>query len=162
MTPSSQINPSSHSVSLSLPNLKACEHFSAFVQHPTFIMTALSAARIFHTFHSNTTAVPAEITTQILNYIVADAPPPPLGGGVTTRSAHHPIASVSQTFRSIYLDHPYSTSTKGRATAPIKLRIGEALEFSDLRTLAAFFEDDPDREFEMHVAGAVDSNLHSR
>jgi hypothetical protein len=38
---------------------------------------------------------------------------------------------------------PYSTSTTGRATALVKLRIGEALEFNDLRTLAAFFEDGP-------------------
>ncbi|KAH8663698.1 hypothetical protein BGZ60DRAFT_74150 [Tricladium varicosporioides] len=97
-------------------------------------------------FHSNTTVVPAEITTQILSYIVADARPLPLGGGVTTHSTHHPIASVSQTFRSIYLDHPYSTSTTSRATALVKLRIGEVLEFSDLRTLAAFFEDGPGQD----------------
>lgn len=109
-------------------------------------MTVRSTARIFHTFHSNTTAIPAEITTQILNYIVADAQPLPLGGGVATHSTHHPITSVSQTFRSIYLDHPYLTSTEGRATTPVKLRIGEALEFSDLRTLAAFFEDGPSRD----------------
>jgi hypothetical protein len=80
---------------------------------------------------------------QILNYIVADARPLPLGGGVTTNSAHHPIALVSPTFRSICLDHPYSTSTKGKATAPVKLSISEALEFSDLRTMATFFEDGP-------------------
>jgi hypothetical protein len=36
-------------------------------------------------------------------------------------------------------------STKGRATAPVKLRFGEILEFSDLRSLAAFFEDSPGR-----------------
>ena len=108
-------------------------------------MTALSPVRIFHTFHSSTTAVPADITTQILHYIVADALPLPLGGGVTTYSTHHPIASVLQTLRSIYLDHPYSPSTKGRATAPVKLKIGETLEFSDLRSLAAFFENSPGR-----------------
>ena len=109
-------------------------------------MTVRSIARIFYTFHSNTTAVPAEITTQILNYIVADAQPLPLGGGVATHSTHHPIASVSQTLRSIYLDLPYLPSTNGRATAPVKLRIGDALDFSDLRTLAAFFEDGPGRD----------------
>lgn len=65
---------------------------------------------------------------------------------VTTHSTHHPIASVSQIFRSIYLDHPYSTSTECRATAPVKVSIDEALEFSDLRTLAAFFEDGPGRD----------------
>jgi hypothetical protein len=53
---------------------------------------------------------------------------------------------IDTPFRSIYLDHPYSTSTKGRATAPVKLSIGEALEFSDLRILAAFFEDGPGRD----------------
>jgi hypothetical protein len=106
-------------------------------------MTVLSPARIFSTFHSNTTALPTEITAQILSYVVANAQLQPLGGGVTTHSTHHPIASVSQTFRSIYLDHPYSPSTNGRATAPVKLKIGETLEFSDLRSLAAFFEDGP-------------------
>ncbi|PVH69316.1 hypothetical protein DL98DRAFT_541710 [Cadophora sp. DSE1049] len=100
----------------------------------------------FHTFHNNTTAIPAEITSQILGYIVADARPPPLGGGVKNHVAHHPVASVSRAFRSIYLNHPYSTSTKGRETTPVKVRIGEALEFCDLRTLVAFFEDGPGRD----------------
>ncbi|KAH6712127.1 hypothetical protein BKA61DRAFT_691780 [Leptodontidium sp. MPI-SDFR-AT-0119] len=128
----------------------------------------------FYTFHNNTTVIPAEITSQILGYIVADARPPPLGGGVknhvahsvvdslllkslkttsfngralsTTLVAHHPVASVSREFRSVYLNHPYSTSTKGRETTPVKVRIGEALEFCDLRTLVAFFEDGPSRD----------------
>lgn len=81
-------------------------------QHPPFIMTTLSSSRIYSTFHSNTTALPTEITTQILNYVTADAQPLPLGGGVTTRSTHHPIASVSQTLRLIYLEHPYLPSTR--------------------------------------------------
>ena len=34
----------------------------------------------------------------------------------------------------------------GRATAPVKLRIDEALEFNDLRPLAAFFEDSPGKD----------------
>ncbi|KAL5318084.1 hypothetical protein ACEPPN_015188 [Leptodophora sp. 'Broadleaf-Isolate-01'] len=109
-------------------------------------MSGLSPPLIFDTFHSNTTALPAEITVQILGYIVADARLSPLGGGVRTHAAHHPVASVSRVFRSIYLNQPYSTSTKGRETMPVKLRIGEALEFCDLRTLAAFFEDGPGRD----------------
>lgn len=46
----------------------------------------------------------------------------------------------------IYLDLPYSPFTNGRATAPVELKIGEALEFSELRTLAAVFEDGLDRD----------------
>ena len=99
----------------------------------------------FSTFHSNTTALPTEITTQILGYIVTYARPSPLGGGVRTHAAHHPVASVSSAIRSIYFNLPYSTSTKGRETTPAKLRIGEALEFSDLKTLSAFFEHGPGR-----------------
>ncbi|KAH8587613.1 hypothetical protein B0O99DRAFT_393006 [Bisporella sp. PMI_857] len=109
-------------------------------------MTGPSEAQPFYTFHSNTTAVPAEITLQILNYIVADARPLPLGGGVITRSAHHPVASVSRTFRSIYLSHPYSISTKSKVTTPVKVSIGEVLEFSGLRTIASFFEDGPGQD----------------
>ena len=55
------------------------------------------------------------------------------------------MASVSSAIRSIYFNLPYSTSTKGRETTPAKLRIGEALEFSDLKTLSAFFEHGPGR-----------------
>ena len=115
-------------------------------QQPAFVMSGLSPPLIFDTFHSNTTALPTEITTQILGYIVADARPSPFGGGVRTHAAHHPVASVSRAFRSIYLNQPYTTSTKGRETMPVKLRIGEALEFSDLKTLSAFFEHGPGRD----------------
>lgn len=108
-------------------------------------MAGPSPPLTFDTFHSNTTAIPAKITTQILGYIVADARPSPLGGGVRTNAAHHPVASVSRAFRAIYLNHAYSPSTKGRETTPVKLRIGEALEFCDLRTLTAYFEDGPGR-----------------
>ncbi|PMD60971.1 uncharacterized protein K444DRAFT_628993 [Hyaloscypha bicolor E] len=38
---------------------------------------------------------------------------------------------------------PYLALTTDGATAPVKLRIGEALEFNDQRTLVAFFEDGP-------------------
>jgi len=115
-------------------------------QHPAFIMAGHSTPPTFHTFRSNTTFIPAEITSRILGYVVADSRPSPLGGGVRTHAAHHPVASVSRAIRSIYLNHPYSTSTEGREITPVKLRIGEALEFSDLRTLAAFFEDGPGRD----------------
>ncbi|PVH76119.1 hypothetical protein DL98DRAFT_592576 [Cadophora sp. DSE1049] len=109
-------------------------------------MSDLSLTLIFDTFHSNTTALSTELTTHILSYIVVDARPSPLGGGVRTHAAHHPVASVSRAFRSIYLNHPYSTSTKGRETTLVKIRIGEILEFCDLRTLAAFFDDGPGRD----------------
>ncbi|CZT53335.1 uncharacterized protein RSE6_14829 [Rhynchosporium secalis] len=109
-------------------------------------MSSLSSPLIFDTFHSNTTALPTEITTLIFGYILADARPLPLGGGVRTHTAHHPVASVSSAFRSIYFNLPYSTSTKARETTPAKLRIGEALEFSDLKTLSAFFEHGPGRD----------------
>jgi len=108
-------------------------------------MACHSTPLTFYTFHSITTAIPAEITSQILSYIIEAARPPPLGGGVRTHAAHHPVASVSRVFRSIYLNSSYS-STEGRETTPIILRIGEALEFCDLRTLAAFFEDGPGRD----------------
>ena len=55
------------------------------------------------------------------------------------------MASVSRAFRSVYLDHPYSISTKNKEITPVKLRIGEALEFSDLKTLSAFFKHGPGR-----------------
>ncbi|PVH72090.1 hypothetical protein DL98DRAFT_596344 [Cadophora sp. DSE1049] len=88
-------------------------------------MSALSPARIFYTFHSNTTAVPAEITTQILKYIIADTQPLPLGAGVTIHSTHRPIG-IGITGSSFDLPPPpLSTSTNGRASAPVELKIGE-------------------------------------
>ena len=112
-------------------------------QHPAFVM---ADSPTFYTFHSNTTAIPAEITSQILSYIVTDARPLPLGGGIRAHTAHHPVASVSRAFRSVYLSHCYLSSTEGRETTPIKLRIGEVLDFSDLKTLSAFFEYGPGRD----------------
>ena len=114
-------------------------------QHPAFVMAGHSTPPTFHTFHSNPTFIPAEITSRILGYVIADSRPSPLGGGVRTHAAHHPVASVSRAIRSIYLNHPYSTSTEGREITPVKLRIGEALEFSDLKTLSAFFKHGPGR-----------------
>ncbi|CZT10240.1 uncharacterized protein RAG0_14773 [Rhynchosporium agropyri] len=109
-------------------------------------MSEPSPSPIFDTFHSNTTALPTEITTQILAHVIKDARPSPLGGGVRTHAAHHPVASVSSIFRSIYFNLSYSISTKRRETTPAKLRNGEALEFSDLKTLSAFFEHGPGRD----------------
>ena len=127
-----------HYVSLRSPSFP-------FLSRSTFHYDCSLQARIFSTFYSNTTALPTEITTQILSYIVTNAEPLPLGGSVRTYSTHYPITLVSQTLRLIYLDQPYSPSPKGRATAPVKLKISETLEFSDLRSLAAFFEDSPGR-----------------
>ncbi|KAH8600188.1 hypothetical protein B0O99DRAFT_351036 [Bisporella sp. PMI_857] len=109
----------------------------------TYTMTTLAdnlSACSFSTFHSNSIAIPVEISTQIIKYVVNDAQLSPLGGGITVRRAHHPIASVSSTLRSIFLNHPFPNSTEGSATQPTSLRIGETLAFSDLRTLAAFFQ----------------------
>ncbi|KAG9228960.1 hypothetical protein BJ875DRAFT_476148 [Amylocarpus encephaloides] len=102
-------------------------------------------SQTFYTFHTNTAAVPTEISTQILDYIIADAQPLLLGGSVKAHTRHHPIASVSQTLRSIYLDSPIFTSTKERPATLLRLRIGEALEFGDLKTMAAFFQNGPGR-----------------
>lgn len=96
--------------------------------------------RSFPTFHSNTTSLPAEITARILTYVIADAQSRPFGGGVTRRRGHHPVASVSSVLRSVYLNQPYSPSAKDKAASHIKIKIGGALEFSDLKTLAAFFQ----------------------
>lgn len=109
-------------------------------------MTALStAATSFSNFHSNTTDVPAEITTHIIQYVIADAQQSPLGGGTNMRRTHHPVASVSRILRSIYLNCHYPTTAQDRATALVNVNIGEALEFSDLKTLAAFFQNGPGR-----------------
>jgi hypothetical protein len=110
-------------------------------------MSALSLAKqSFSTFHSNTTAIPVEITSQIIGYAIADTQLLPMGGGVGMRRAHHPVASVSGALRMIYLSLPYPTTAKHKATAPIHLNIGEALYFNDLRTLAAFFREGPGRD----------------
>jgi hypothetical protein len=110
-------------------------------------MSALSLAnQSFSTFHSNTTAIPPEITSQIIEYAIPDTQLLPMGGGVDMRRAHQPVASVSCTLRMIYLGLPYPTTTKHKATTPVHLNIGEALYFNDLRTLAAFFREGPGRD----------------
>jgi hypothetical protein len=98
------------------------------------------------TFHSSSTAVPTEITDKIIQYVIADSQPLPLGGGVTARKAHHPVASVSQTLRSIYLNRLHHTLDKTKRRAKHQFKIGETLEFSDLGTMAAFFRDGPGQD----------------
>jgi hypothetical protein len=68
-----------------------------------------------------------------------------MGCGVGTRRAHHPVVSVSYRLHTIYLSHLYLTTTN-RTTILIHLNIGEALSFSDLQTLATFFQDGPGRD----------------
>ena len=118
------------------PSLLHSFQFLMVRHHPAFVMSSLSLILVCDTFHSNSTALLTETTTQIVGYIFAGARLSPLGGGVRTHAAHHPVASVSRASRSIYLDHPYSISTKGRDTTPVKL--GEALEFSDLKFCQPF------------------------
>ena len=95
----------------------------------------------FSTFHSSTTAIPAETTSQIIECVIVDAQLLPMGGGVGMRRAHHPVASTSHALRTNYLNHPYPTTAKHRKTALIYLNLSEALYFNDLRTLAAFFRE---------------------
>jgi len=110
-------------------------------------MSALSLTKqSFSTFYSNTAAIPAEITSQIIGYIIADTQLLPMGGGVGIRRAHHPVASISGALQIIYLSLPYPTTAKHKATAPIHLNIGKALYFNNLRTLAAFFQEGPSQD----------------
>ncbi|KAG4429893.1 hypothetical protein IFR05_014624 [Cadophora sp. M221] len=44
-------------------------------------MAGLPTPSSFDTFHGYTTAIPTELTIQILGYIMSDARPLPLGGG---------------------------------------------------------------------------------
>ncbi|KFY68161.1 hypothetical protein V496_01253 [Pseudogymnoascus sp. VKM F-4515 (FW-2607)] len=106
-------------------------------------MTLSSAAHSFSNFHGYRNEVPTEIAAHIIQYVIAGAQQLPFGGGTTVRRAHHPVASVSRILRSIYLSHPYPTIAKNRGTA--RANIGGALEFSDLKTLAAFFQEGPGR-----------------
>jgi hypothetical protein len=74
----------------------------------------------FSTFHSRTAAIPAEITSHIIEYVIADAQLLPMGGGVGIRRAHHPLASTSRALRTNYLSHPYPVTAKHRTTAPVR------------------------------------------
>ena len=107
-------------------------------------MTTLSsAAYSFSNFHGYKIEVPTEIAAHIIQYVVAGAQRLLLGGGTTVHRTHHPVASVCRVFSSIYLNQPYPTITKDRGTARANISIGEALEFSDLRTFAAIFREGP-------------------
>ncbi|KFY26165.1 hypothetical protein V491_01433 [Pseudogymnoascus sp. VKM F-3775] len=102
-------------------------------------MTTLpSDAYRFSTFHGYKIEVPTEIAAHIIQYVIASAQQLSLGGGTTMRRTHHSVASVSRILRSIYLNHPFPT-------ARVNVNIGEALEFSDLKTFAAFFQEGPGR-----------------
>jgi hypothetical protein len=110
-------------------------------------MSALSLAnQSFSTFHSNTTAIPAEITSQIIRYAIINTQLLPIGGRVSIRKAHHSIASISGALRMIYLSFSYLTTAKHKATAPIYLNISKALYFNNLRTLAAFVQEGPSQD----------------
>ena len=100
----------------------------------------------FSTFNNGKTAIPTELTSYIIECAIADAQPLPLGGGVGTQRAYHPLASVSRDLRTAFLDIAYSPRQKSRGAAPTRLHIGEALEFDDLRTLAAFFLQGPGQD----------------
>ncbi|XMA19882.1 hypothetical protein WAI453_012673 [Rhynchosporium graminicola] len=93
------------------------------------------------------TVISPEITSQFLGYIVADPRSPSLGSSVKDYAAHHPVASVSRAFRSIYLNQPYSASTQGRETIHLhkhwsSMRISW-LQISLPLPLAIFSVDDP-------------------
>ena len=114
----------------------------------------------FSTFHSSTTAIPAEITSHIIEYVIADTQLLPMGGGVGMRRAHHPVASTSHAMRTNYLRHPFPTTAKHRTTAPIHLNLGEALYFNDLRTLAAFFQEGPGQDIALSQSSVSQHILH--
>lgn len=90
----------------------------------------------FSTFHSNTTALPAEITLHIIEYVSAGTQLLPMGGGLGSYRAYHPVASVSRALRKLHLAQLYPI-------ARVRCNLSEALEFSDLRTLASFLREGP-------------------
>jgi hypothetical protein len=105
------------------------------------IMAALPATiQTFSTFHSSTTALPAEISLGIISHASPNMLVLPMGGGVGMRRAHHPIASVSRVLRQLYLSQPYPAREDERAMAPVRCSIGNALHFDDLQTVASFFQ----------------------
>jgi hypothetical protein len=109
-------------------------------------MTTLSsAAYSFSNFHGYRNEVPTEIAAHTIQYVIGGAQQLSLGGGISVRRAHLPVASVSRILRLIYLNHPHPTIAKDRGTARVHINIGEALEFSELKTLAAFCQEGPGR-----------------
>ena len=112
-------------------------------QYLAFVIAGYSTPLTFYIFYNNTTVIPTEITSQILGYIVVDAQPLTLSGCVKNYTIYYLVVLVLRVFCSIYLNYPYSSSTKSRETMLVKVCISEALKFCDLRTLVAFFEDGP-------------------
>ncbi|PSS18330.1 hypothetical protein M430DRAFT_237893 [Amorphotheca resinae ATCC 22711] len=97
------------------------------------------------TFHSNGIALANEIILHIPSYVSIGTQLLPLGGGVGTRRAHHPIASVSRHLRAIYLSQPY-LAPADNTQPPVPCTIGGALQFDDLCTLVSFFEGGPGQD----------------
>jgi hypothetical protein len=91
----------------------------------------------FSTFHGTHDALASEITLIILRYVLDGTELHPMGGGVSVRYAHHPIASVSQALRKLYLSLPY------RNAQPLRYHMSEVLDFGDLQTLIAFYKVGP-------------------
>jgi hypothetical protein len=120
------------------------------------IASLTSSTLSFPTFHTSTTALPAEVTARILRY--ADPATSLLGH---PDASYPPLAQVSYAFRRIYLGQrsrfdfgtgplplPFGTVSRSspvcrpRDTRPI---IGETLNFPDLQSLARFFSHGPGR-----------------
>jgi hypothetical protein len=100
-------------------------------------MSTLSLTPLgFSTFYSSTTAIPAEITSHIIEYVIVDTQLLPMGGGVGMRRAHYLVASVSHALRTNYLCYPLPTTAKHRTTARVYLNLGEALYFKRFYVLS--------------------------
>jgi hypothetical protein len=95
------------------------------------------------TFHGSDNALPPEITLIILRYVLDGTELLPIGGGVSARNAHHPIASVSRALRELYLGLPYPATTN--KAHPLRYNIGEVLDLDDLQTMVAFYSVGPGR-----------------
>jgi hypothetical protein len=107
-------------------------------------MSAIFSTLIsFSTFYSSTTTISAEITSHIIEYIIADTQLLPIGGGIGIYRAYYLLVSTSYALQTNYFRYPYPTTAKHRITAPIHLNLGKALYFNNLRTLAAFFQKGP-------------------
>lgn len=113
--------------------------------------------RPFTSFHTKTVQLPPEVTTRIISYTTTAQD---LLG--SPRSSLPPISQVSWPIRNVYLDlHSQFDFGLGKRRIPYKLtrqqstiqrqpdntrpRIGETLNFPDLRSLASFFTTGPGR-----------------
>ena len=93
----------------------------------------------FSTFHNSRTAIPAEINSYILEYTNCRCSAVAARRRGEYTQSLPPMTSVSRDLRTAFLDIAYSSPLKSRGAAPIRFRVGEALEFDNLQTLAAFF-----------------------